>query len=82
MQKEVELTESPEVAEKSPNTSVTAEEHPSSPASIRTLFLRYSTRKERVFLVLGFLCIGVSSSLIPSCHRFWNHVPTLLHILW
>ena len=57
MQKEVELTESPEGTEKSPNPVVTTDEHPSSSASIKTLFLRYSTKKECVLLVLGFLCI-------------------------
>ena len=56
MQKEVELTESPEGAEKSPNPVVTTDEHPSSSVSIKTLFLRYSTKKERVLLVFVFLC--------------------------
>ena len=81
MQKEVELTESSGVAEKPSTTVVTTNDHPSSPASLRTLFLRYSTRRERVLLVLGFLCEIVSFSLISSCCCFWDHVSTLLHVL-
>ena len=56
MQQEVELTESSEVTEKPTSTIVTTDDHSSSPASIKTLFLRYSIKKERVLLVLGFLC--------------------------
>ena len=60
---------------------MTTDEHQSSPASVKTFFLRYSTKGERTFLFLGFGCITCFHPLIQSCSCFWNHVSNLFHVL-
>ena len=81
MLQEVELIERLGTTENSSTTVVITNASQLYPVPIKTLFFRYSTKKERIILLLGFLCITLSFSLTPSRHRIWNHVPLFLHLL-
>ena len=81
MSKEIELAQASPSSEKPSSTVVTTDEHKSSPASVKTLFLRYSTKRERIFLILGFGCITCFHPLLQSGCCFRNRVSNLFHVL-
>lgn len=53
---EIELTETRKLDVVMSDVVVETEEPDTRPASISTLFFRYSTKKERAVLFLGFAC--------------------------
>ena len=78
---EIQLTETRKLDKNTPEIVVETNPQEVRPASISTLFLRYSTKKERAILFFGFACTWLSSLFISSCHCFRNSGSIGVHVL-
>ena len=81
-EREIELSESGNKDKKVTETVVETKQQEVRPASISTLFLRYSTKGERVILFFGFACTWLSSFFISSCYCFGDSKSVVVHVLW
>ena len=79
---EIQLTETRKLDKNTPEIVVETNPQEVRPASISTLFLRYSTKKERAILFFGFACTWLSSLFISSCHYFRYSGSVFIYLLW
>lgn len=52
------------------------------PVSVKTLFFKYASRKEKGVFFLGFLCTIHSFILNHSCCYSWSTHSTVFYVLW
>ena len=81
-EREIELAKSGNKDKNVTETVVETKSKEVRPASISTLFLRYSTTGERVMLFFGFACTCLLSLFISSCCCFGNSGSVGIHVLW
>ena len=80
--REIQLTDTRKLDKNTTEIVVETKPKEVRPASISTLFLRYSTKKERVILFFGFACTWLLSLFISSCHCFRNSESVVIYVLW
>ncbi|KNB41677.1 hypothetical protein JH06_5813 [Blastocystis sp. subtype 4] len=69
---EIQLTETRKLDKNTPEIVVETNPQEVRPASISTLFLRYSTKKERAILFFGFAFAIISGILGPFSYTYYG----------